>query len=211
MQFRLLYEGELLPSGNQCRPSEKHAIRRGFHPQLRLLWSAEENLRELAKRRCDEDPRAVNQRPNPITDQERFEFGIKATGERWRRAGFEFVPLVTDEMGLRCSLDVLLLRPELSQKHILQRGDIDGQIKTLFDSLRMPQNPDETGRVGPQMGETPFFCLLEDDRLITEVRVATDRLLLLPNQGSVKPNDCLAVIHVSLNHKNARAFDNWFG
>jgi len=211
MQFRLLYEGELLPSGNQCRPSEKHAIRRSFHPQLRRLWSAEKNLRELAKRRCEEDPRPVNQRPNPITDQERFDFGIKATGERWSRAGFELVPLVTDEMALRCSLDVLLLRPELGQKQILQRGGTDGQIKTLFDALRLPESLDETGRVVPQIGETPFFCLLKDDRLITEVRVTTDRLLLLPNQGNVKPNDCLAVIHVTLSHKNARAFDNWFG
>ena len=142
-------------------------------------------------------PRPVNQRLKPITDEERFDFGIKATGMRWSRAGFEFVPLVT----LRCSLYVLLLRPELGQKYILQRGDIDGQIKTLFDALRMPENLDETGKVGPQTDETPFFCLLEDDRLITEVRVTTDRLLLLPNQSSVKPNDCLAVIRVKLNHK----------
>jgi hypothetical protein len=66
MEFRLLYEGELLPSANQCRPSEKHAIRRSFHPQLRRLWSAEENLRELAKRRCggdDGDPTSRESAP----------------------------------------------------------------------------------------------------------------------------------------------------
>jgi hypothetical protein len=214
MEFRLLYEGELLPSGNQSRPSEKHAIRRSFHPQLRRLWSAEENLRELAMRRCggdDGDPRPVNQRPHPITDGERFDFGIKATGMKWSRAGYELVPLVTDDMALRCSLHVLLLRPEIEQKYILQRGDIDGQIKTLFDALRMPKNLDETGKVAPQADESPFFCLLEDDRLITEVRVTTDRLLLLPNKPNVEPNDCFAIIHVTLNHKNARAFDNWFG
>jgi len=56
-----------------------------------------------------------------------------------------------------------------------------------------------------------LFCLLEDDRLITEVRVTTDRLLLLPNKPTVKPNDCFAVIHVTLNHKYAKAYDNWFG
>jgi hypothetical protein len=214
MEFRLLYEGELLPSGNQSRPSEKHTIRRKFHPQLRRLWRAEENLRELAMRRCggdDGDPRPVNQRPHPITDEERFDFGIKATGMKWSRAGYEFVPLVTDDMALSCSLHVLLFRPEIEQKYILQRGDIDGQIKTLFDALRMPKNLDETGKVAPQADESPFFCLLEDDRLITEVRVTTDRLLLLPNKPNVEPNDCFAIIHVRLSHKNARAFDNWFG
>ena len=37
------------------------------------------------------------------------------------------------------------------------------------------------------------------------------KLLLLPTERDVKPNDALVVIHVKLNHKNARAFDNWFG
>ena len=83
--------------------------------------------------------------------------------------------------------------------------------KTLFDALRMPKNLGETGKVAPQADESPFFCLLEDDRLITEVRVTTDRLLLLPNKPNVEPNDCFAIIRVKLNHKNARAFDNWFG
>jgi hypothetical protein len=214
LEFRLLYEGELLPSGNQSRPSEKHAIRRSFHPQLRRLWSADENLRELAMRRCggdDGDPRPVNQRPQPITDAERFHFGIEGTGKKWAKASYDLVPLVTEEMALQCSLEVLLLRLDIDRRYIFQRGDIDGQIKTLFDSLRLPTSPDETGNVGPQADETPLFCLLEDDRLITEVRVTTDRLLLLPNKPTVKPNDCFAVIHVTLNHKYAKAYDNWFG
>ena len=77
----------------------------------------------------------------------------------------EVVPLVTADMGLRCSLDILLLRPE-EDRFIFNAGDIDGQIKTLFDALRMPNDLKETGEVGPQQDETPFFCLLEDDKLI---------------------------------------------
>jgi integrase len=77
----------------------------------------------------------------------------------------EVVPLVTADMGLRCSLDILLLRPE-EDRFIFNAGDIDGQIKTLFDALRMPKDLKETGEVGPQQDETPFFCLLEDDKLI---------------------------------------------
>ena len=49
VEFRLLYEGELLPSGNVGRAAEKHAIRRVFNPQLRRLWSTENNLKALAR------------------------------------------------------------------------------------------------------------------------------------------------------------------
>jgi hypothetical protein len=211
MEFRLLYEGELLPSaGSNKRASEKHAIRKIFHPQLRRLWTVQANLRELATRRSGEDPRPINEHLQPITEQEQFDFGIRATGMKWSRAGYQFVPLVTADMALRCSLDVLLLRPE-EDRFIFNAGDIDGQVKTLFDSLRMPKDLNETGGVGPEGDETPFFCLLEDDRLITEVNVTTDKLLLLPTQRDVKANDALVVIHVKLNHKNARTFDNWFG
>jgi len=212
VEFRLLFEGELLPSGNQSRPAEKHLIRRSFHPQLRRLWSAEENLRDLAKRHVvHDDPRPVNQRPQPITEVELFDFGIKAIGAKWKRAGFDWVPLVTPKMELRCSIDILLLRPDIEEKFIFRRGDIDGQVKTLFDAFRIPESAAETGGAAPDADETPFFCLLQDDRLITEVRVTTDKLLLLPQQSNVKPNDCLAVIHVTLNHRNARTYDNWFG
>ena len=88
---------------------------------------------------------------------------------------------------------------------------MDGHIKTLIDALKMPENADGVGKAVPQPDEMPFFVLLHDDRLVTEVRVTTDKLLLLPNQSDVKPNDCLAIIHVRLNHRSARTFDNYFG
>jgi len=144
------------------------------------------------------------------TPDERFALGVKAAGRKWNRGGFNLVPLVTPDMSLRCSLDITLLRPEES-RFIYTQGDIDGQLKTLFDALRIPANTGETGGMGPQDDEDPLFCLLEDDRLISEVRVATDQLLLLPNQREVKPNDAHAVIHVKLNHRNARTWDNYFG
>jgi hypothetical protein len=208
VEFRLLYEGELPPSGNNNkRPREKHEIRRRFHPQLRRLWSMESNLRELAARRW---LASVNANCPPTTDPERFDLGIKAMGEKWVKAGYECVPLVTSDMDLRCGLDILLLRPE-EDRFIFQSGDVDGQLKTLFDALRIPQNPEETGRASPLADECPLFCLLEDDRLISDVRVNTDRLLLLPGQRAVKPNDAFVVIHVTLNHRPHRTFDNYFG
>ncbi len=75
----------------------------------------------------------------------------------------------------------------------------------------MPANSDETSGTPPQADENPFYCLLEDDRLITEVRVSTDTMLLLPNTREVRANDAHAIIHVKLNHRTARTFDNYFG
>jgi integrase len=54
---------------------------------------------------------------------------------------------------------------------LIKSGDIDGRLKTIFDALRMPKNLDETARQKPQDDEDPFFCLLEDDKLISEIRV----------------------------------------
>src|SRR5258707_30226 len=119
VEFRLLYVGALPSTGNKGRPSEVHAIRRHFHPQLRRLWSAESNLRELARfHLIEQDPRPVNERPQPITEQEQFDFAIKEIGTRWNRAGFDWVPLVTPKMALRCSIDILLLRPDIEEKYV---------------------------------------------------------------------------------------------
>jgi hypothetical protein len=208
MEFRLLYEGVLNSSGGaNTRPHEKHAIRRSFHPQLRRLWHVQSNLRELADRYWVS---TISGSPPPTTPEERLELGIAELGRRWERAGFQIVPLITPNVKLRCSLDIVLLRPE-EDRYIFRRGDIDGQVKTLFDALRMPEDLGETRGIGPQDDENPFFCLLQDDRLISEIRVTTDQLLVLPNQREVKANDVHVSIHVRVNHKHARTFDNFFG
>jgi hypothetical protein len=60
----------------------------------------------------------------------------------------------------------------------------------------MPNTLDEVNNQEAQSGEDPFYCLLEDDKLISEVRVTTDRLLLLPRETQIDPNDTLLVIKV---------------
>jgi hypothetical protein len=138
-----------------------------------------------------------------------MEIGIKAMGEHWSRAGFQLVPLVTRKQDLRCSLDILLLRPE-EDRFIFTSGDIDGRLKTLFDALRIPDNEGETGHAVPGDDETPLYCLLEDDRLISEVRVNTDQLLQLPHEKELHANDSFLVIHVKISHKSPGTFDQWF-
>jgi hypothetical protein len=202
LEFRLLYQGLLPSSGNASHVPWKHNIRKTFHPQLRRLWSLLPNLRQYATYQD-------HGRYQGSEAEERFQSGLCSIGENWQRAGYNFVPLVTGKFALRCSLDILLLRPG-EEKFILSQGDIDGQVKTLFDSLKMPtQTVDVHGDV-PEDDEKPFFCLLEDDRLVSEVHVTTDHLLLLPGEREVKPTDCFAVIHVRINHRHPGAFDRWF-
>lgn len=221
MEFRLLYEGLLPPCTNtKRRAAEKHEIRKVFHPQLRRLWQARANLRYLADRffvRAIEEDKAhiaavlgAHEPPVTLDKQQRIDAGLGAAGRRFSRAGYQIVPLVTEELALQCSLDILLLRPR-EKRLIFEQGDIDGQVKTLFDALRMPTDTGETGGAIPEPDENPLFCLLQDDKLISEVKVTADELLMLPNQREVKANDSLVVIHVRLNHRDPRTFDNYFG
>jgi hypothetical protein len=96
-------------------------------------------------------------------------------------------------------------------KHILSQGDIDGQLKSIIDALRIPDNLNETGGAIPGEDETPFFCLLEDDRLVSEVRVKADELLSLPGKPEVDPNDAYVIVHAKVAHRHHRTFDDYLG
>lgn len=43
--------------------------------------------------------------------------------------------------------------------------------------MRIPKANEIPSGDCPQKGENPFFCLLEDDALVTHISVTTDRLL----------------------------------
>ena len=209
MEFRLIYSGRVLSaSRTNTRAELKHLIRREFHPQLRRLWQTNDSLRRITKftgveHYDKQNPRDYTQenlgRPPDADEADEFyrSLGTEVITKRWERCGYRFWPLVTEEYGLKCSLDILFLRPE-EPGMIIRSGDIDGRIKTIFDALRMPKNLDEAGCVGPQTDEDPFYCLLEDDKLISEIKVTTDSLLLLPSERELKPNDALLIIHVKL-------------
>lgn len=208
VEFRLLYSGPLLgASRNSTRASEKHELRRAFHPQLRRLWETHRSLAQLADRWSSA---WVKQHPNePIPPGEHKNYGIRAIGEQWDRFGFHFVPLITEQFVLRCRLDILFLRPE-ETPFVMQSGDLDARLKTLFDALRIPDHLAETGGVGPEPDEDPFYCLLQDDKMISEINVVTDQLLVLPQQRQPKANDAFLVIHVTINHATAGTFDRYF-
>jgi hypothetical protein len=191
VQFHLLYSGKLHSNGDI---KEKHNLRKSFHPQLRRLWLTNSNLRKQA-----EDAGRRDNAPN-LSDEDAIMKGLAAMGHNWIRNGFNFIPLVTERVVLRCSLDILFLRAE-EKNYILQGGDIDGRLKTLFDSLRMIRDAQElpTDHAIPGEGEEPFFVLLEDDSLISEVRVNANQLLLLPGTKAVEKDDVYLQIAVQLN------------
>jgi hypothetical protein len=101
--------------------------------------------------------------------------------------------LILKKLRLSCALDILLLRREQPGRIVLQSGDIDNRVKTLFDGLRMPASADEAGAIDPTAN--PFFCLLESDTLIDEVHVVTD-MLLIPADKPEKQNHVRIIISV---------------
>lgn len=155
MRFVLHYRGPLRSNGST---SHKHDVRRAFHVQLKRLWS-QPPLNE------DADLLTPPAREGSISN-------IRPLGN------FTFVPLVTAQLNGIVELTVTVLRPEPPGHLITQGGDIDNRMKTLFDALTMPRllNALPNGAV-PLEDENPFFCLLEDDNLVTSLSVRTEQLL----------------------------------
>ena len=209
MEFRLLYSGSLLgASKNDTRAHVKHSIRREFHPQLRRLWATKNKLVEAAQMYGAVEWQNDTQHSDQEAPSNSFELGIDAMSKRWDRFGYKFLPLVTEELCSRCSLEILFLRPE-EPGLLIRSGDLDGRIKTIFDALRLPSNLKETGEVGPAEDETPFYCLLEDDKLISEIRVTTDELLLRPKERELKANDVFLLINIKIQRIKEGASMNW--
>ena len=113
----------------------------------------------------------------------------------WDEFGFNFLPLAQKEVFLACSLDILFLRKG-GQGNLVVNGDIDARVKTLFDALQKPQQRSECGGASPTDEEKPFFVLLENDQLISEIKVTTDQLL--DYSGRFLPNSS---VHLVVNVK----------
>jgi hypothetical protein len=189
MQFRLTYRGPLKAEGrNDGRVKEKHAIRRWLRPQLAELWRTHPFLRQFmqphmrSRRLTTEATAATMEEMNQllyITEYDDFSMAQKMAKE-YAHKGYNFLPLVGHVfkgVETACSLDILFLRRDDPGKLVTQGGDIDNRIKTLLDALKMPKPAEFHPPEPAQPDEDPFFCLVQDDNLITEIKVTTDRLL----------------------------------
>lgn len=193
MQFRLVYEGPLRstqrdPEGPQTDPrhEHKHAIRKQFHRQLKHLWAINRNLNGEHTL----DALLLESSPEPPLRD------AQALAAAHAMYGWNFVPLVTEGMDLSCSLEILFLR-RARPGRIIQAGDIDNRLKTLFDALTIPTPHDQYTAKTPEAGESPMYCLLQDDRLITRVTVETDQYLVPPSD-SLQLDDVHLVINVEI-------------
>ncbi|MGH9762996.1 MAG: hypothetical protein ACREDR_37365 [Blastocatellia bacterium] len=187
VEFRLVFKGKL-PS-QSSRPVEiKHQIRKEFHKQLKELWNSHPMLKQMLqwpdyKRLNREDPGKTPTMLEGIADNN-------------ARCGFRFIPLIGGRFDTACGIDVLFLRRDQPGSGLFHSGgDIDNRIKVLFDALKMPRECNELGGHAPDVDENPFYCLVADDSLITEVKITTDRLLT-PVADDERQNDVHLIIKV---------------
>jgi hypothetical protein len=106
---------------------------------------------------------------------------------------FHFAAIVCDELKLVAELHVVLLRPG-PPGYIVRGGDIDNRMKTLFDSLSVPQENALPDGALPSANQDPFWCLLEDDSRITKVSVETHSLFEEPKLR----NEVVLLVHVRM-------------
>lgn len=185
VEFRLIYRGRLpAASASSTRNTDKHRIRPEFHKQLKILWQEHRGLH------------GWETQPSIAIPGGTFRTFADVWADRYERCGHRFLPLVCDRLGIACSLDILFLRRDNPGGFIVSRGDIDNRLKVLFDALRIPSHCDEIPKEWkPTESEQPLYCLMEDDRLIHEIKVTTDHLIL-PKEDGESDNDVVLVIHV---------------
>ena len=177
----MIYAGNLLRSGGNAnrRAWEKHCLRRYFHDQLKRLWETNPALKYYGDKTLEWDHKP----PEPF---------LGHLAKNYDRGGFGFIPIATEGNGLVLSLDVLLLRPERPGAILDSAGDIDNRMKVLIDALRIPRDLSEMKRKDTDDPDpNPMYCLMSDDKLVTALKVKTDRLLIAT--GSSEQEACVVI------------------
>lgn len=200
LEFRLTYEGILLAETGRddvvrrSRATHKQEIRKALHPQLRRLWNT--------------SPYLTSDQPNPgsiILGNKYDRHSIEGLSQNFAKFGYNFVPLATRELEVFCSVDILFLRFGEPGHLINRKGDVDNRLKTLFDALTVPRTADQLGSYRtPTPDEVPFFCLLEDDSIITRASVESD-VLLQPVSDPPSDNDARVVMTVKIRPGRVKA------
>jgi hypothetical protein len=160
MEFYLKYDGPLKSNGGA---KDKHDIREYFYPQMKKLWDTEP-LR-------------------PCKSEFLNELGTLSVLKEI--SGITFAPLVCNVLNFVCELDITILWPEEPGVISAHGGDIDNRLKTLFDALQCPDDNQVRPVKSRLSDKQPFFCLLENDKLVTSVNVKTHTLLRSENKADV--------------------------
>jgi hypothetical protein len=190
LDFTLIYRGGLpAATSRNSRVREKQNIRRELHAQLAELWRHSPSLKQF--------------RPGEeIRKGEVVDGRLQATPRNSNHAyleldGFRLIPLVQRKIHLACAVRITFLRRGIPGD-VVHGGDLDNRLKTLLDALRMPQSTRElAGDLPEPDSEGWFYCLLEDDCLITSLSVETHQLLY-PLGAGTSQNDVDLMIHIQL-------------
>jgi hypothetical protein len=180
MRFRLTYGGPLPPHGEKTHLDAKWEIRRQLHFQLAELYRVHPVLTEASNLMV-----WTHGKVGPAQE------AVRKSVEVLER---KFIPLVRPELAMACRLDITYLRRGEPGRLILEKGDLDNRLKTLFDGLRKPTQSDMHKAV--DVG-APMHVLLDDDKLVTGVAIDTDRLLMEPKPDEV-PDLSLIIMDVTV-------------
>jgi hypothetical protein len=193
MQFHLVYAGNLLKSGRVGHTWEKHQIRRYLHPQLKRLWETHPLLAFYTQKNHWEQGGIAS-----------FPVSHAQTKTEEIAKHFEgYVPLVMADFGMVCELEILFLRAEPAG-NLLQRGgsgggDIDNRMKVLFDGLCMPVRGQVKLRGDDTPDPDPMYVLVQDDSLITSLKVTADRFLAAASDADpADPAEACVIVSVNV-------------
>jgi hypothetical protein len=104
LEFRLTYDGPLLASNSKrdthgARKEYKRRLRKRFHPQLKKLWETVPHLK------AGRDTSGVTFWTSPGT-MKRPVYDADSLSAKYNLYGWNFVPLVTEDLNLSCWLDI---------------------------------------------------------------------------------------------------------
>jgi hypothetical protein len=114
---------------------------------------------------------------------------------------------VIDILKLTCDLDILFLRAG-KPGAIIEGGDIDNRLKTLFDGLTLPNEDQLPDDAQPSLDETTFFCLLESEKLISDLHVRSEELLISPDD---MPDYAKVIINTTVRARELTSQNFIFG
>jgi len=172
MEFRLAYDGILLPTTAGCaRVNIKHAIRKEIQKQLRTLWSIQPWLLELATHKIILE--------DPLTGEPHVRTMLDQIVAKYKRFGFNFAPLVRRTFGQVCDLEIQFSCHKAPKIAAAKDRELKDWTNLLFEALRLPRYVRELplGAVPDADEMDYFFCLLEYADLIRGYTVTRNRLL----------------------------------
>lgn len=171
MEFCLHYYGTIKSNDGV---KGKHAIRKTLHKQLKSLCTSPPF-----------DGPFKNDRNGARQDNESSMY-VEINGNRYWFLISEYLKTVVD-------LSITFLFPYEVGSIVVQGGDIDNRLKTLFDALRIPLSSTELPADDDfDYSDDGMYCLLQDDKLINSIQVNAFK-----DHDPIDDNSCRTIIKVN--------------